>query len=187
MIYVVPAIALLAFVLAAIKKVSVYDSFIAGTREAAALTVSLIPYLAAVYMLMELMRLSGLSEYIGKLLSPLFKLLGLPIELSELIILRPLTGSGSLAVLENIYAQYGVDSYISRVASVIMGSTDTVMYVAAVYFSGVGAVGKKDISVSGATDLSRISHKRSMNTAVAAALFSSLVGAVVSALICRVL
>ena len=53
MIYVVPAIALIAFVLAAIKKVSVYDSFIAGTREAAALTVSLIPYLAAVYMLME--------------------------------------------------------------------------------------------------------------------------------------
>ena len=65
-----------------------------------------------------------------------FSLLGIPKELSELLILRPLSGSGSLVILQNIYDSYGVDSYPARVASVIMGSTDTIMYVVAVYFAG---------------------------------------------------
>lgn len=165
MIYVVPVITLLTVLFGAIKKVGVYDSFIEGIKEAVGLSIKLIPYLAAVFMLMELMRISGLSSYLGRLLSPAFRLLGIPSELSELIILRPLTGSGSLAVLENIFSTYGVDSYISRTASVIMGSTDTVMYVSAVYFSGV-----KD-APSG--------------KAIAIALVASLVGTVASATICR--
>lgn len=189
MIYVVPVIALAAFMIGAIKKVNVYDSFVAGVREAVGLTVSLIPYIAAVFMMMELMRQSGLSAYIGKALSPLFSLLGLPTELSELIILRPLTGSGSLAVLEDIFSRYGADSYISRTASVIMGSTDTVMYVAAVYFSGVGfKSGKSPVKanfVSKDTDLIKSEEKRSVNQAVVIALAASFFGAVCSALICR--
>ena len=164
MIYIVPIIALSVFVFGAIKKINVYDSFVAGIREAVTLTISLIPYLAAVFMLTELMRAGGLSAYIGKALSPAFNAIGIPAELTELIILRPLTGSGSLAVLENIYAEYGVDSYIARTASVIMGSTDT---------------------VSKATEFNSISDKRAMNQAITIALVASFFGAVCSAFICR--
>ena len=167
MIYFVPALTLAIFVFGAIKKVNVYDSFTEGIREAVGLTIKLVPYLAAVFMLMELMRSSGLSAFVGRALSPVFQLLGIPSELSELIILRPLTGSGSLAVLQSIYTEYGVDSYISRTASVIMGSTDTVMNIAAVYFSGT-------------------THAAS-GKAVAIALAASLLGAVTAALICRIM
>lgn len=189
MIYIVPIIALSVFIFGAIKKINVYDSFVAGIREAVTLTISLIPYLAAVFMLTELMRAGGLSAYIGKALSPAFNAIGIPAELTELIILRPLTGSGSLAVLENIYAEYGVDSYIARTASVIMGSTDTVMYVAAIYFSGVrinkGKNKNTDKSVSTATEINSISDKRAMNQAITIALVASFFGAVCSAFICR--
>lgn len=167
MIYVVPALTLAVFVFGAVKKVNVYDSFTEGIREAVGLTIKLIPYLATVFMLMELMRISGFSAFIGRALSPVFQLLGIPNELSELIILRPLTGSGSIAVLQSIYSEYGVDSYISRTASVIMGSTDTVMYIAAVYFSGTTT--------------------KASGKAVAIALTASLVGAVTAALICRIM
>lgn len=167
MIYFVPALTLAIFVFGAIKKVNVYDSFTEGIREAVGLTIKLVPYLAAVFMLMELMRSSGLSAFVGRALSPVFRLLGIPSELSELIILRPLTGSGSLAVLQSIYTEYGVDSYISRTASVIMGSTDTVMYIAAVYFSGA--------------------RSASSGKAICISLAASLVGAVAAALICRIM
>lgn len=167
MIYFVPALTLAVFVFGAIKKVNVYDSFTEGIKEAVGLTIKLIPYLATVFMLMELMRSSGLSAFIGRTLSPAFQLLGIPKELSELIILRPLTGSGSLAVLQNIYLEHGVDSYISRTASVIMGSTDTVMYIAAVYFSGT--------------------RESSSGKAVGIALAASFIGAISAALICRIM
>lgn len=136
MIYVVPVILCLVFAIGAARKVKLYDSFVAGVKEAVGLSIRLLPYLAVVFMAMELMRASGLSAMLGKFVSPIFSLLGIPKELAELLILRPLSGSGSLAVLENIYLEYGVDSYIARSASVIMGSSDTVLYIAAVYFSG---------------------------------------------------
>ena len=168
MIYVIPVVLCLIFAVGAARKVKLYDSFVAGVKEAVGLSIRLLPYLAVVFMAMELMRASGLSAMLGKFVSPLFSLLGIPNELAELLILRPLSGSGSLAVLEGIYEQYGVDSYISRSASVIMGSSDTVLlYIAAVYFSGYKENGTR--------------------AAVPIALVVTFLGAITACLVCRFL
>ncbi len=163
--YVIPAILLATFILAVVKKVNLFESFIEGFKEALALMMTLVPYLVAIFVALELMHISGLSAMIAGLLSPLFSLLGIPIELAELIVLRPLSGSGSLASLQYIYETYGVDSYVSCVASAIMGGTDTILYITAVYFST-----SKD--------------KRS-GLAIPISLFASLIGTIAACIICK--
>ncbi len=163
--YVVPAILLSVFALSLIKRADAFGSFTSGVSEAVTLTMELIPYLTAVFMLISLMRASGVTKYLSSALNPLFSLLGIPKELTELIILRPLSGSGSLAVLKSIYSEYGADSYIGIASSVIMGSTDTVLYVSSVYFSAC-----KD---------------KKTGSAIAIALISLFIGAIVACLVCR--
>lgn len=131
----VPCIIIATLIFAIVKKVSVYDCFVVGGKEAARLILSLLPFLASVFLLVEIFQASGLNDYVSKYLGYVLSVFGIPKELSELIVIRPLSGSGSLAVLENILSLYGADSYVGRCASVISGSSDTVFYVVAVYLS----------------------------------------------------
>ena len=84
----------------------------------------------------ELFEVSGLSSFVLKFLSPIFQTFGIPKELTKLVLIKPFSGSGSLALVSEIFTKYGVDSYLARCASVIYGSSETVFYVAAVYFAG---------------------------------------------------
>lgn len=165
--YLVPVIIVSVFVLALVKRVSLYDSLTEGIKEAVNLVIKLVPNLVAVFVAIELMRVSGMSKLLADFVSPVFLYLGIPKELIELIILRPLSGSGSLAVLENIYATYGVDSYVSVAASIIMGSTETILYVVTVYFAG-----EKD---------------KKTGLAVPIALFASFIGAIVACTLARLI
>ena len=131
-----PFVFIAAFVCAFVKKVNAYGSFIQGAKEAVPLAVSLFPFVAAVIISVELMRASGLYNVFNFVFSPLLKLLGIPEELSQLALLRPFSGSGSLALLNDVFTAYGPDSYVGRCASVMFGSTETVFYIATVYFSG---------------------------------------------------
>ena len=133
--FIVPLLLLLTFTIALINKISLFECFADGVRASIKLMLDLIPYLIAIFMVLELFRVSGLSQLLADFLSPAFRLIGIPKELTELIILRPLSGSGALAVLEDIYQTHGVDSYIANCASVIMGCSDTILYISAVYFS----------------------------------------------------
>lgn len=135
-IYIIPVLFLFLSVFARFRRVNVYDSFISGAKEAVPLCVSLFPYLAVIFIMTELFNASGLSGFLQKILSPAWKFLGIPEELGELILIKPFSGSGSLAVLSDFYSKYGADGYLSRCASVIYGSSETVFYVSAVYFSG---------------------------------------------------
>ena len=131
-----PFVFIAAFVCAFVKKVNAYGSFIQGAKEAVPLAVSLFPFVAAVIIAVELMRASGLYNVFNFVFSPLLKLLGIPEELSQLALLRPFSGSGSLALLNDVFTAYGPDSYVGRCASVMFGSTEKVFYIATVYFSG---------------------------------------------------
>lgn len=131
-----PFVFIAAFVFAFVKKVNAYGSFIQGAKEAVPLAVSLFPFVAAVIIAVELMRASGLYNVFNFVFSPFLKLLGIPEELSQLALLRPFSGSGSLALLNDVFTAYGPDSYVGRCASVMFGSTETVFYIATVYFSG---------------------------------------------------
>jgi spore maturation protein B len=134
--YFIPALFLIIFISALIKKVKPYDAFTSGTKSAIPFAQSIFPYLVSIFVLTELFEISGLSNLISTLVSPLFSILGVPKELTKLILIKPFSGNGSLAILNEIFTNYGVDSYLSRCASVIYGSSETVFYVAAVYFAG---------------------------------------------------
>lgn len=135
MSYIVPVIIISVFILGLIKKVPLFDTAIEGIREAIELTVSVLPYLIALFILIEIFRVSGLSALMADVLSTPLSYLGIPSEIVELLVLKPISGSGSMVALENIYKTYGADSYVGRVASVISASSDTIVYVTAVYFS----------------------------------------------------
>ncbi|MDE7329600.1 MAG: hypothetical protein K2N30_00675 [Clostridia bacterium] len=137
MIYVIPVIFVAVFGFAVFKKVKIYDEFSAGVGEAVKFTVSLIPCLAAIFMMCEVFEASGLADAFTNLLSPLFGALGIPQELTKLVLIKPFSGSGSLAYLTDIIENYGADSYISRCACVCFGSSETVFYISAVYFAGM--------------------------------------------------
>ena len=135
--YTVPVIFLLSFAFALFKKVRVYDSFTEGVKGAIPLVISVFPYLAAVAMLTKLLEVSGLGAQIAEWLAPLFRFTGIPQEIATLLLVRPLSGSGSIAVLSEILETYGVDSYAARCACVACGSSETIFYVGAVYFAGI--------------------------------------------------
>jgi len=136
--YLLPVLLLILLLAAALKKVPVYRAFCKGAGDAIPLATSLFPFLCAVMIMSELMRLSGVSRYLSELLSPALSLLGIPGELSPLLLMKPFSGSASLAMLSDILKANGTDSVISRCAAVVYGSSETVFYVTAVYFSGTG-------------------------------------------------
>ncbi len=165
--YIVPIFIVLVLLYASYKNLNTYNIFVKGAKGAIDLVVSIFPYIVAIMVSVALMRISGLTDLITKWLSPVFLALGIPPEVSELVLLRPFTGSGSFALLNDIFTAYGPDSYISRCACVIMGSSETVFYVATVYFSQ--------------TKVKKLLY------AIPCALIASLVAAIVSCLLCRVM
>lgn len=136
-IYIFPALIILLIVYAALKRVKLYDSFTQGAKQAFPLAVKLFPFLVTIFVLTSLFEASGLSDVLSRLTKPLLKLFGIPPELSKLMLLKPFSGSGSLALITEIFQTHGADSYIARCACVIYGSSETVFYIAAVYFANI--------------------------------------------------
>ncbi len=163
--YIIPVLILGLVVYAAFKKVPIYDCFTEGAKDAIHLIYSIFPYIIAIYVGVQLFKASGLGTSIAEFSTPFMQLIGIPPELTELIIIRPLSGSGSLAILEEIYEEYGADSHTARSASVIVGASETVFYIGAVYFSTTSV--------------------RKLRYAIPVALFATFVGAIVACLICR--
>lgn len=128
---------LIAFVLvyALIKGVDAYSGFVKGAKGALPLMANLLPYIIAMFVAVELFRNSGLSDMLCRFLAPAFRLIGVPPEVCELTLIRPFSSNAGYVLLKDIFARYGVDSYIGKCASVIMGSSDTVFYVSSIYFA----------------------------------------------------
>lgn len=137
MIYIIPIVFVSIFVYCLIKNIPAYDFFVKGSKEAVGLVVAILPYLCAIFIFVSLMDASGVSDLLCKITEPILKIVGIPVELSKLVVLRPFSGNGSLAIVKDIYVQYGADSYIGRCASVVVGASDTIFYVTAVYFSTI--------------------------------------------------
>lgn len=132
---ILPAVMLLSLVCGVIKKVDVYESFASGVKQTIELVSGIFPYIATVLVMTELCKGSGVDKIVIKTLSPVFEFLHIPEELSELMLLKPFSGSGSLAVLSQIIERHGADSYLARCAACIYASSETVFYLSAVYTS----------------------------------------------------
>lgn len=135
---VIPIIILLIVTYGVIKGVKVYDCFIEGAKEGMSICVRIFPYLLAMILGVTVLRESKVLDYLIGFVNPVVKFIGLPGEVVPLVLIKPLSGSGALGVFTDVITNYGADSYIGRISSVIMGSTETIFYTLTVYFGAVG-------------------------------------------------
>ncbi|MDD3193247.1 MAG: spore maturation protein [Oscillospiraceae bacterium] len=150
-----------------IKKVPVFDCFLAGAKEGLATSAQILPALVALITAVGMFKASGALDILTYALRPVARFLRLPQEVIPLAILRPISGSGALVIFQDILQQYGPDSFAGRVASVMQGSTETTFYTIAVYY--------------GATKVQKTRHT------LPSALTADLVGFFMSALAVRLL
>lgn len=165
--YILPVLFILLFIYCIFKRINTYDHFVKGAKGAIKLVVDIFPFIASIMIAVALLRVSGITTWLTEVLSPIFNALGIPPELTELVLLRPFTGSGSYALLEDVLTTYGADSYIARCACVIMGCSETIFYVATVYLSQ--------------TKVKKLFY------AIPVALLCSLVGTILACLLCKVM
>ena len=121
-----------------IKRVPVFDCFLAGAKGGIETSVSILPALVGLMTSVAMLRASGAIDIASGILAPLLDLLSFPKELVPLALMRPVSGSGSLAIVNDLITAFGADSLIGRCASVMMGSTETTFYTIAIYFGSVG-------------------------------------------------
>lgn len=134
----IPLIVLIIILYGYIKKIDIYDSFITGVNEGLKITLKLFPTIFTMMLSINVLINSNIINSITNILKPLLDLFNYPKELLPLAILRPISSSSSLIVLDNILKNNGANSFIGRVASVLEGSTDTTIYILGLYFSSVG-------------------------------------------------
>ena len=152
---------------AAGKGVDLYSVMLRGAKKGLSVALELVPALCVLFPAIYLLKASGLPEQLSRLASPLFSLLCIPGETSLLMLLRPLSGSGALAVASDLIESFGPDSLIGRTAAVMIGSSETTFYVIAVYFAAAGV--------------------KKTGWAIPAALCADMVCFISSAWICRLL
>jgi spore maturation protein B len=120
------------------KRVPVYEEFVEGAKEGFDVAVTIIPYLVAILFAIGMFRASGAMDFLIDGLRPILALVGIPAEVIPMGIIRPLTGSGSAAVVLDMINQFGEDSLLVKMAATMFGSTETTFYVIAVYFGAAG-------------------------------------------------
>ena len=165
--YFLPALAILLLVYGLLRGVNVYEAFAQGAAEGLPVLLKILPYLVAMLVAVRLLSDGGAIDAATRLLAPVCGAIGLDARLLPLLLLRPFSGSAAMAILTELFAEYGADSPVGLTASVLMGSSETIFYEVALYFGVVGVTKTR--------------------FAVPAALLAALVGAAASILFTRLL
>ena len=159
-----PVFIVLVLIWALFKRVNIFSAFTRGGSKGLSCMVGIAPSLIALVVAIELLSQSGALGAFSEFFAPLGKLFGIPKEILPLSLMRSVSGSGSMAVFQNILETHTPDSYIGRVASVIMGSTETTFYTLSIYFAATRAKG--------------------LRYCVPCALLGDLTGSIVGSLLC---
>lgn len=134
----IPVLVLFIIIYGARKKINVYDMFVEGAKEGLPMVLNMFPPLLAMIFGINIFTSSGLIDFAFSFLKPLFLLVNVPLEILPIAVMRPLSGSFGLALLNDMYTTYGPDSYLSTLTSVIQGSSDTTLYIITLYFGTIG-------------------------------------------------
>jgi spore maturation protein B len=145
----VPLVILTIVTVGAIRRVKVYEEFVEGAKEGFTTAVRIIPYLVAMLVAIGMFRASGAMDILTSALAPITNAIGLPSEVFPLAVVRNLSGSGSLGLMTDLVKTNGPDSFVGRLAAVMMGSHETTFYVLAVYFGSVGVKKVRHAPLSG--------------------------------------
>lgn len=135
--FVMPAFACIVVLFGLIKRVPVFDIFLKGAKEGIQLLYTIAPTIMGLVFAVDLLRSSGAVDAICKFIDPAANFLGFPKEIIPMVLLRPVSGSGSTALLTALYNDCGPDSFAGRVASVLAGSSETTFYAIAMYFGSI--------------------------------------------------
>ena len=149
------------------RKVDIYHALAAGAENGLTVLVRILPTLVCLLTAVSMLRASGALEWLTGLCSPVLNILGIPPETMPLMLIRPVSGSGALAVGSELIERFGPDSYLGRVVAVMLGSSETTFYTVAVYFGAAGI--------------------QKTRYTLPAALFADLVGFAMAALTARLL
>lgn len=136
--YVLPLLAGLCGVIMLAGRRDPFRTYTEGAREGLKTAAGLLPSLTAMLGAVAMLSASGAPEMAEKWLSPLLSSVGIPVELTPLLVTRPFSGSASLAVLEELLTSCGPDSFPALCGCVLCASSDTTVYVLSLYFSSVG-------------------------------------------------
>ena len=134
----IPAILFLIPLIGYLRGVKVYETFVEGAAEGFGTAIRIMPFLVAMLVAIHIFRSSGAMDVFIGFLQPFLEFFNIPPELAPLALMRPLSGSGSLGITMELLDTYGPDSLIGRMASTILGSTDTTFYILTVYFGAIG-------------------------------------------------
>ena len=134
----IPLIFLFTLIIGIVKKVDIYSAFVKGAKESLKTAFNIFPAIVTLMVAIGIFRTSGLLSFLTDILSPIFNFLNIPNEILPIAILRPMSGSGGLAMLTDIIKNCGADSKAGVMASVICASTETTFYTVSVYFGSVG-------------------------------------------------
>jgi spore maturation protein B len=135
---VIPAAVVMIVLFGLFRGVPLFDAFVAGAKEGFRSSVDILPTLVGLIMAVTMLGASGALDMLASFLAPAAHLLGLPPQVTPLLLIKPISGSGATAILMQIFQSNGADSYVGRVASVMSGSTETTFYAIAVYYGAVG-------------------------------------------------
>ena len=163
----IPVIILLIIVYGVFEKNKVYDSFLEGAKEGIEIVFKMFPTLIAIFIAVGALRTSGIIDLIVNTIQPVIQAIKVPCEVMPLAILRPISGSASMAVAVDIMKNFGTDTPIGLITSTIMGSTETTFYTIAIYTSCVGIKNTRYILIP--------------------ALLADVSGMIASVLVCRIL
>ncbi len=164
-VWALPAIIILILTFGLIRKVPLYEVFTTGAKEGFKVSVNIIPYLVAIMVGISMLRASGIIEGIGTLMSPILSHFNISADVIPLMIVRPLSGSAALGIFSDIAHNAGPDAFTTKLAAIMVGSSETTFYVLAVYFGAVG--------------ISKIRY------ALAVGLIADLIGIVSAILVCN--
>ena len=136
--YIIPSVIFLIVFICLIKKVPLYDSVTKGAKDGLLIVMGIFPTLVMVLFATSMLKASGALDYFIKLMRPVLLAFNIPKDVMPMIMLRPVSGSGAFGILSEIFTECGPDSKVGRLASVIMGSTETTFYTMSVYFAATG-------------------------------------------------
>lgn len=120
------------------KKINVYDSFLEGAKEGLIITFNIFPSIIAMVFAINIFLDSHFVTFFLGIFKDFFTFIHIPLDIMPMAMLRPISGTATLAIMNDIFITHGPDSYIGRLASVLQGCTDTTIYVLALYFSSIG-------------------------------------------------
>lgn len=136
--WIIPSIILITLVFAVVKKIPVYEIFIDGAKDGLKVTVGIIPYLIAIITAVSMLRASGAIDLAARAFSGCLDYFKIPVDVVPIMFIRSLSGSAVLGLFSEIAGNFGPDAYATKLAAIMVGSSETTFYVLSVYFGAVG-------------------------------------------------